>query len=213
MEQSPTLCAESYPDECWLFCSMVTLVATRMLDAIEGSDHGPFVERFMRRARATLTDRDTGLLISSFTLDGSMRDGPEGSSLWMAIHCLAVLDPELARAQYRSGKEQLGLSWLGYSAAREWPESKASAFDVDVGLFVPGIGAAAASSAFAIVAASSMGDRTDFDALLAALGLFGGLTEDETGMTVALGNELANAVLTYALVQGPLWALLAREAP
>ena len=30
MQQSPVLCAESYPDECWLFCNTVALAAIRI---------------------------------------------------------------------------------------------------------------------------------------------------------------------------------------
>jgi hypothetical protein len=32
MRQSPVLCAESYPDECWIFCNTVSLAAIKMAD-------------------------------------------------------------------------------------------------------------------------------------------------------------------------------------
>ena len=37
MEAGPVLCAESYPDECWMFCNSVALAAIRMSDRLDGT--------------------------------------------------------------------------------------------------------------------------------------------------------------------------------
>ena len=50
-----------------------------------------------QRAKQALIDAKTGMLVSSFTYNGHPMDGPEGSSIWMVAHCLALLDEEFAR--------------------------------------------------------------------------------------------------------------------
>ncbi len=101
MGGGPVLCAESYPDECWMFCNAVALAAVRTWDRLEGEDHSAFLADWVRTAHSKLTDPKTGLLISRFALDGTPMEGPEGSTIWMVAHCLAVVDPAFARDQYR----------------------------------------------------------------------------------------------------------------
>ena len=80
MRKGPVLCAESYPDECWMFCNTVSLAAMRIADVLDGSDHREFFNRWLRTARKELIDRKTGLLVSSFTLDGYPITGAKGST-------------------------------------------------------------------------------------------------------------------------------------
>src|SRR5262249_6148873 len=96
LELNPLHIAESYPDECWTFDHAVALAAIRVADAVLGNDHAAFFAPWIAAASQHLTDPATGLLISSFTLDGRPRDGPEGSSIWMTTHCLSLVAPEFA---------------------------------------------------------------------------------------------------------------------
>jgi hypothetical protein len=210
MNESPVACAESYPDECWMFCTVIGLVSLRMADALTGSDHHAAFARFSRIARDALTDPRTGLLVSSYRVDGSLRDGPEGSTLWLAAHCLALLDPELARQQYARGKRALGLSFMGYAAAREWPVDAEGWTDIDVGLELPLVAAAAASSGFAVLAASTFHDTTRLAELVASIDFFSAFLSEEDRLLLEPGYELGSAVVAYGLAQGPLWELLRR---
>ena len=45
MEASPVLCAESYPDECWLFCNGLALASIKVFDVVEGTDHSDLFHR------------------------------------------------------------------------------------------------------------------------------------------------------------------------
>ena len=55
---------------------------------------------------ARLLDPDgSGLLVSSFTMQAGMGDGPEGSSIWLASTALAVVLPELAQERARLREE------------------------------------------------------------------------------------------------------------
>src|SRR5262245_11726861 len=46
-ERSPGLVPESYPDEAWLFCNTNALVAIRMADVLDGTDHHDLIDRWV----------------------------------------------------------------------------------------------------------------------------------------------------------------------
>ena len=79
-----------------------------MSDRLDGTDHSAFFQRWLRTAKQKLVDPGTGLLVSSFTLEGRPQDGPEGSSIWMSAHCLQLIDEDFAADQYRRAKKELG---------------------------------------------------------------------------------------------------------
>jgi hypothetical protein len=79
LERSPILAAESYPDECWTFDHTIALAAMRMEDRLAGTNHRDLASRWIAIAKERLIDRKTGLLVSSYSLDGKPQDGPEGS--------------------------------------------------------------------------------------------------------------------------------------
>lgn len=212
LERGPVLSGESYPDECWTFCNAAALAALRLQDALDGTDHDALLRRWVACARERLTERTTGLLISSYTWDGREKDGPEGSSIWFVAHALAVVDEPFARDQYERARRELAVPVLGFSLAREWPRSCVGGMDVDSGPIVPGLEASASSSGFAFLGASTFGDRDLLQGLQASLDLAGFPIEEEGGrLRYAASNQVGDAVLLYAMVQGPLWAKV-REA-
>ena len=205
MRQGPVLSAESYPDECWTFCNTIALAAIRSADFLDGTDHSDFLRRWVRMAREKLLDPKTGLLVSSYSLAGTPMDGPEGSSLWMAIHCLDLIDQRFAAEQYRRAKEQLGGSLLGFGYAREWPRSRTGPMDVDSGPVVPVLGASPSSSGLALVAAASQADRPFYASLTGSLELVGFPRSRQGRLRYCAANQLGEAVVLYSTVQGPLW--------
>jgi len=80
LARSPTLSAESYPNECWTFCNTTALAALVLSDRIFGTDHGPLARAWVELAKRELLDPQTGLLISSYTYEGEVLDSPEGTS-------------------------------------------------------------------------------------------------------------------------------------
>ena len=176
MSRGQILCAESYPDECWLFCNSVAMAAVRMSEVLDGADHSELKMRWLAQLRGRLTDAETGMLISAFTLDGTLHPagpGPEGSTIWLAAHMLEVIDPELAREQYRLARKHLGRSLFGFGYSKEWPKLSLDSIDVDSGLIVPGLGASASASGLALVAAASFSDGEFYRDLRSALELGG----------------------------------------
>ncbi|MFT3768594.1 MAG: hypothetical protein QM820_24370 [Minicystis sp.] len=208
MEKSPVLSAESYPDECWSFCNAVALAAIKAGDVLDGTDHSAFLKRWIETAKARLVDPATGLLISSYTLEGRVKDGPEGSSIWMVSHALRVVDPVFAEDQYRRAKKALAKTILGFGYAREWPAGHRGPADVDSGPIVPGLDVSAGSSGLAFVAAASFKDAGYLEELRTTLDFAAFPSEKEGKMGYAASNQVGDAVVLYALSLGPIWDAL-----
>ncbi|MFH0878877.1 MAG: hypothetical protein V2A34_04120 [Lentisphaerota bacterium] len=210
MEKSPMLCGESYPDECWTFCNAVAVAAIRMSDLLDQTDHKDFAERWLAVLKNRLLESKTGILYSCFLLDGTTADGPEGSTIWLVAHCLQILDPAFALDQYERAKKELAARVLGFGYAREWPLSWKGLPDVDSGPILP-FGISAGSSGMAVLGAAAFNDREYLKQLLASL-RFGGFPVARGGkLRFAASNQVGDAVLLYALVQGPLWKEVLRR--
>ncbi len=211
MEASPTLSAESYPDEAWVFCNTVALASLAMLDALDGTDHRPLFARWLATARATLTDPTTGLLVSSHTLAGGVRDGPEGSSIFMVAHALQLIDPSFAEDQYTKARAALRGELFGFGWAREWPALRPGQADIDSGPTVPVVEASAGASGMAVLGAAAFGDEAWLTALLRSLELAAYPIDRGAERHYAASNAVGDAVLLYGLAQGPLWREIERR--
>lgn len=208
MRQSPVLCGESYPDECWTFCNTVALCAIKMqgvLDIEDRVSREMFVSEWLRVAKEKLVHAESGLLVSSFTQGGRWLDGPEGSTIWMVAHNLKLVDEAFARDQYDRARQLLACNALGFSYAREWPASWRNQADVDSGPIIPVVDASAGSSGTAFIGAGAFDDRPLISGLLTSLNFAGFPEKDANGLRYNASNQVGDAVLLYALVQGPLW--------
>jgi hypothetical protein len=205
MRNSPLRAVESYPDECWTFDHAVALAALRLTDRLEGTTYAEAGHEWLALARERLTDRATGLLVSSFNTRGQPLDGPEGSTIWMAAHCLQVVDPAFARDQYQRARKELGKTLLGFGYAREWPTSWRSPEDVDSGPIIPGLDISAGSSGMAVIGAAAFADRDFLGALAASLEMAAFPRRESGRLRYCASNEVGDAALLYASVLGPLW--------
>lgn len=206
MEAGPVLSGESYPDECWMFCNTLALAALRVADVALGTDHSALLDRWSTMARARLVDPATGMLVSEFTYDGTHLDGPEGSSIFAAAHFLSVVDPGLALGQYELARRHLVIELAGFAWAREWPEgARNDVVDIDSGPSIPIVEANAGASGMAILGAAAFDDRELLVKLLTSLELAGFPIDDGESLRFGASNRVGDAVLLYALVQGPLW--------
>ena len=205
MQKSPVFSGESYPDECWTFCNTIAVTSIKIADVLDGTDHSTFIGAWLATAKKRLVDPQTGLLVSSYTVDGIHRDGPEGSSICMIAHCLELLDDSLARDQYDRARKELGRTLLGFGYAREWPVTWRGPMDIDSGPVVPGIEASPGASGLAVLAASSFGDREFLSSLITSLEAFAFPRRRNGTLKYCASNQVGDAVLLYAMVQGPLW--------
>jgi hypothetical protein len=122
LRKSPHFMLESYPNECWTFDHCVAFDAMVLADRLDGTDHSALIHAWLAMAKDKLVDPKSGLLLSAFTMDGTPIYGPEGSSLWMIVHSIQLLDEDFARDQYEKAKQQIGATTLGFSYAHEWPK-------------------------------------------------------------------------------------------
>ena len=200
---------ESYPNECWTFDHAVALAAMRLADRLDGTDHADVIRDWLAFAKQKLVHRETGLLVSSFTTDGTPLDGPEGSSIWLVAHCLQVLDPEFARDQYERARRELGQTTCGFGSAREWPASWHGPADIDSGPIIPVLNISAGSSGLALVGAAAFGDEEFLGSLAATLDFAAFPKRTDGELKYCASNQVGDAVLLYAAVLGPLWAKVA----
>ncbi len=205
MRRSPSLVAESYPDECWLFDQAVALAAIRVADFLDGSDHSAFFREWLAMAKKQLVHSSTGLLVSSFTTTGQHCDGPEGSPIWMAVHCLRLIDEGFAFDQYRRARRELGATLCGFGWSREWPRSWNGQTDIDSGLVVPVLGVSAGGSGLAFIAAASVNDKDFLQQLHTTLEFAAFPSRREGRLKYCASNQVGDAVMLYSTVLGPVW--------
>jgi len=204
-QKSPRLLLESYPDECWMFDHCIALDAIKMADYLDGSDHSALIRDWIVMAQRKLVNSQSGLLISSFNTDGTVLDGPEGSSIWMVAHRLQLLDEDFARDQYQRARKELGEITLGFGYAHEWPKSCKGQADVDSGPIIPGFEISAGSSGMAFIGASSFGDDRFLVSLAATLDFAGFPARTHGRLKYCASNQVGDAALLYAATLGPLW--------
>lgn len=205
LRESPLIAAESYPGECWTFDHANAMAAFRIADVLDGSDHSQLISAWLRIARERLIDPATGLLVSSYGLDGTVKDGPEGSTIWLTAHALDLIDPVFAADQYARARLHLDHSIAGFWLAREWPNGSDGRIDVDSGLQLPIVEASPSSSAFALMAAANFADREALTGLMASLTFAAFPVDDATGTHFAASNAVGDSVILYALTLGPAW--------
>lgn len=212
MQRGPVLCAESYPDECWLFCNTAAMAALRMSEVLDGQDHRALRSEWLQKLESHLTDPGTGLLISAFQFDGTPHPagpGPEGSSIWFAAHMLQIIDPDLARRQYKLARRHLGRSLFGFAYSKEWPGLTLANADVDSGPVIPVFGASASASGLALLAAAAFEDHAFYRRLRTSLAFSAfpepGIRQGEHTLTSRMAGAIGDPVIYYSSVLGPLW--------
>jgi hypothetical protein len=203
--RSPHLLLESYPNQCWTFDHCIALDALKMADYLDGTDHSELIRGWIAMAKQKLVHRESGLLISSFTTDGTPLDGPEGSSIWMVTHSLQILDEQFARDQYERACRELGKTTLGFGYAHEWPKSWVGHADVDSGPIVPVFEISAGSSGMAFIAASTFEDEPFLKALNATVDFAGFPSRKDGRLKYCASNQVGDAALLYSTTLGPLW--------
>ncbi|MCE5323236.1 hypothetical protein LLG46_07965 [bacterium] len=214
MSKSPVLSAESYPNECWLFCNTIALASIRMADVLDGTDHSEFLASWLRLAKAKLIDRKTGILISAFSVNGQPAEcgfGAEGSSIWMACNMLQIVDDDFAHQQYRLAKKALSANVLRFGYAREWPRGNNGSLDIDSGPIAPLLNISPSSTGLAAIGAAAFDDDDYFRGIFASIEIGALPVKHDGQLRYCASNQVGDAVILYAMTEGPLWnAVLAR---
>jgi hypothetical protein len=212
-DAAPRGLPESYPDEAWVFCVTNALAALRVADVVDGSDHGERIRAWTSEARSALVEPETGLLGSSFRTDGTMLDGPEGSTVWLVATNLLLLDPVLAQEQYVRARAALLHSLGGLAWASEWGPGWQGPVDVDSGPIVPIVDASPSSSGFAILAARAFDDEPTFEALGRSLGAADLVVNLDPRLGLLADNAMGDVIVWHGLTFGPLWDRIGAPPP
>ncbi len=209
IEDGPLLCAESYPDECWLWCTPLALCSIKIYDLLEGTDHSDLFKRWEAVARKSLVDPKYGLINSAVTLTGGVIHKPEGSTIWIGAYCLMPVAPAFAKEQYETMKAAMISPVLFLRYGREWPKGERGEWDIDSG-FTP-FGMGPASTGFALVTSKAMDDRDLFVRLLKLLELVGVPREEDGRVRYLSSNLVGDATFLLAKTTGPAWAEIERR--
>lgn len=205
LRQNITMAVESYPDECWLFDHAMALASLRLADYLDGTDHSGLCQDWLAVARKKLTHSGSGMLVSSYSLEGKVEDGPEGSTIWFSAHCLRLVDETFAREQYDLARKELGRELFGMAWSREWPSSWQGERDIDSGAVIPVLEISARGSGLAFIAAASFKDEGFLQHLHTTLD-FAGFPERKNGsLRYCASNQVGDSVMLYSMVLGPIW--------
>jgi len=205
LRANPAMALESYPDECWTFDHAVALAAFKVADRLDGTDHSDLCQKWVANAKKRLVHKATGLLVSSYQTDGTALDGPEGSTIWMVVHCLQVVDESFSRDQYQRARKELGRTTLGFGYGVEWPASWQGPRDIDSGAIIPVFEVSAGSSGMAFMGASSFHDWEFLQALTTTLDMAAFPARKNGQLKYCASNQVGDAAMLYAAVLGPLW--------
>jgi hypothetical protein len=123
----------------------------------------------------------------------------------MIAHCLQLLDEGFARDQYDRARRQLSGRTLGFSYAREWPDSWKGPADIDSGPIIPFFEISAGSSGMAFIGASAFGDEPFLASLNATLDFAGFPSRKKGALRYCASNPVGDAALLYAATLGPIW--------
>ena len=177
----------------------------KIADYLDGTDHSAFLQDWVNTARKKLIDKKTGLLVSQSSFHGVQIEGPEGSTIWVTIHFLRLIDEDFAKEQYLLAKKHLrrSLFWFGY--AREWPDGHKGHLDIDSGIVIPIMEGGIISSGLTFVAASSFKDTEFLSEMWTTLNLIGFPIEEDGILRFGSSNQLGDAALLFSMVLGPAW--------
>jgi hypothetical protein len=220
MGAGPVVMGESYPDECWTFDNTLALAALAVSRHVLGRsvDGADTLTRRWLQSVPRLTDPHTGMIVASTTWEGRTLDGPEGSSAFAVAHFLELVDPALARDQYERARRHLVVRPLGFAYAREWPDpsswgsdplpERAGKPDVDSGPIIPLVHAGAGASGMAVLGAAAFHDEPLLAELVTSLELAAFPERKNGELRFLASNGLGDAVMLYAMAQGPLWRVV-----
>ena len=120
---------------------------------------------------------------------------------------LSNLDAALrgqTRVEIAKLHRELGATTLGFSYAREWPDSWPGPADIDSGPIIPGFKISAGSSGMAFIGASAFGDAPFLAMLNSTIDFSGFPSRKQGGLKYCASNQVGDAALLYAATLGPV---------
>ncbi len=194
---------ETYPGETYPPDVCAVVGAIGLHGRATGEDHGELIAAWSARARETLVDPDTGLLIQAVDgRSGAPVDRPRASGTAIGAYFLAFADADLSGELHEALRDQCAVGLLGFGGMREYARGQRGGFgDVDSGPVVFGVGMS--STGFALAGARIHRDRRVFVGLHRTSVLFGAPVRRDGRASYVTGGPLGNAILLAMLTAGP----------
>lgn len=192
---SPQGILPTYTNMWWMNDNLPALAALAACDRAFHQDTSAIRMRFLQSARTHYLDKHG--LLSSYIDPGPKitLQVARGVSICYALHFLREIDSNFAKSQYAIASRVFFRESFGLAAVREFPEGEPTAFDVDSGPVVLGMGAAA--SGFAIGAAAVMQDQVTASKLVAASIVAGGPRFEADELSFATMPPVGQAVILF----------------
>lgn len=193
---------ESYPGQAWPVDNMAAVAALARANALMPIFAAPAVLSAWPARIAGVRDKATGLLPHKLGPDGSVIEGPRGSSQALLLAFEPDVDPDLAARDYRAFVATFVVRRAGLVGIREFPAGTPGDADVDSGPLVFGVSASA--SAVALAATSRQGDVHLSQALNAEAELLGLPITWNSARRYGFGTvPVGDAFLAWARSQTP----------
>jgi hypothetical protein len=210
---------DSYPGQAWPVDNMAAVAALARADALVSVPGAAAAVAAWPERIAGVRDRATGLLPHKLAADGSVLEGPRGSSQALLLAFEPDVDPELAAQDYRRFVSTFVVRRIGLVGVREFPAGTAGEGDQDSGPLL--IGVSASASAVALAAAGRQHDTRLSRSLNGEAELFGVPLTWSGARRYGFGTlPVGDAFLAWARSQpasgaptgalagpGPLWLL------
>jgi hypothetical protein len=210
---------ESYPGQSWPVDNMTAVAALARADALVSVPGVAAAVTAWPSRIAGVRDRATGLLPHKLGADGTVVEGPRGSSQALLLSFEPDVDPALAAQDYRRFVSTFVVRRIGLVGVREFPAGTKGDPDQDSGPLLLGVSASA--SAVALAAALRQRDGRLADGLNAEAELFGLPITWDGGRRYGLGTlPVGDAFLAWTRSQSasvspagsrpsprPLWLL------
>ncbi len=162
---------ESYPGKAWPVDNMAAVAALARANALVTVPGAAAVVSAWPARIAGVRDPATGLLPHKLGPDGSVVEGPRGSSQALLLAFESDVDPNLAARDYRGFVRTFVVRRFGLVGVREFPAGAPGTADTDSGPLLSGVSASA--SAVALAAASRQRDAEFSQTLNAEAELLG----------------------------------------
>ncbi|NOU35049.1 MAG: hypothetical protein HOO96_44725 [Polyangiaceae bacterium] len=198
-----SLLLQTYPGETYPVDNAMFIGALGLHAQATGTDHHVLLERWEAKARATMLDPATGLLVQSMKDDGTPGDRARGSGTALASYALSYALPALSKDLWTSIRTHLWVSVLGFGAIREYARKDQGRGDVDSGPVIFGLGIS--SAGFALGAARANKDEQAFRGLYASAHFMGAPIDGDARRNYVTGGPIGQAIL-FAM-------MTARRAP
>lgn len=198
MLASPDLNLPSFPNGIIFFPDMMFAgLALNDYDSICGETYRSTVAKWLYILRTKYIDHKTGLLISQIYCNIAGRTS--GAYSGLNTTGLALLDTRFGEDQLQKLKDNLIISFGKYSAVREYQDSNPKfSFDINAGPVIYGI--SPSGTAFAIGAATYLGDWELRQRLLNTAFLAGGNVRDKKNQHYRLSEiMLTGEAITLAM--------------